>query len=80
MATILYHYAQYKGYDTTARANLSKYTDAAQISPWAMDAIRWAIAVGLISGTSSTTLAPKGRATRAQAAMLMTLFCQRIAK
>lgn len=80
MATILYRYAQYKGYDTTARADLSRFTDAAQVGPWAVDAIRWANAEGMINGTSDTTLSPKGSATRAQAAAILTRFRQNIAK
>ena len=42
MATSLYHYAQYKGYDTMSKADLSKYTDATQVGSYAVDAIRWA--------------------------------------
>lgn len=79
LATILYRYAQHMGYDTTARADLSNYTDAEQVGAWALDAIRWANAEGLVSGTSSTTLSPKGSATRAQVAMILTRFCQNIA-
>ena len=78
MAAVLYRYAQYKGYDTAAKADLSGYTDAAQVSDWAVDAIRWANAEGLISGTSPTTLTPKGGATRAQAAAILARFCQNI--
>ena len=59
MATILYRYAQYKGYDTTARADLSKYTDAARVGSWAAEAIRWSNAEGLVNGTSATTLTPR---------------------
>lgn len=77
MATILYRYAQYKGYDTTTKADLSKYTDAAQVGSWAADAIRWANAEGLVSGTSSTTLSPRGSATRSQAATILMRFCER---
>ena len=80
MAAILYRYAQYKGYDTTAKADLSKYTDAAQVGSWALDAIRWANAEGLVNGTSDTTLTPKGSATRAQVAVSLTRFCQNVAK
>ena len=80
MATILYRYAQYKGYATTDKANLSKYTDAAQVGSYAVEAIRWANAEGLVNGTSSTTLTPKGSATRAQVAVILTRFCQNIAK
>ena len=80
MATILYRYAQYKGCDTKAKADLSSYTDAAQVGSWAVEAIRWANAEGLVSGTSATTLTPKGSATRAQVAVILTRFCQNIAK
>ena len=80
MATILYRYAQYKGYDTTAKADLSNYTDAAQVGSWAAEAIRWANAEGLVNGTSATTLTPKGSATRSQVAVILTRFCQNIAK
>lgn len=80
MATILYRYAQYKGCDTAAKADLSKYTDAAQVGSWASDAIRWANAEGLVNGTSAATLTPKGSATRAQVAVILTRFCQNIAK
>ena len=80
LAAILYRYAQYKGYDTTAKADLSNYTDAAQVGSWASDAIRWANAEGLVNGTSATTLTPKGSATRAQVAVILTRFCQNIIK
>ena len=80
MAVILYRYAQYKGYDTTAKADLSNYTDAARVGSWAVEAIRWANAEGLISGTSDTTLSPQGGATRSQAATILMRFCENIAK
>ena len=80
MATILYRYAQYKGYDTTAKADLSRYTDAAQVGSYAVDAIRWANAEGLVNGTSAITLTPKGSATRAQVAVILTRFCQNVSK
>ena len=53
-----------------------KYTDAAQVGSWALKAIRWANAEGLVNGTSATTLTPKGSATRAQVAVILTQFCQ----
>lgn len=80
MAVILYRYAQYKGYDTTAKADLSKYADATQVGSWATDAIRWANAEGLVNGTSATTLSPKGSATRSQVAVILMRFCQNIVK
>ena len=70
MVTIIYRYAQLKGYDTTARADLSCYADAGELGDWAEEAMSWAVSVGLIQGTGATTLSPKGSATRAQIALI----------
>lgn len=35
-------------------------------------------AEGLVNGTSATALTPKGHAARAQAAAILTRFCQRV--
>lgn len=78
LAAILYRYAQYKSYDTTASDDLSRYTDLGQLSEWAQEAVAWANSEGIISGTSAVTLAPKDSATRAQAAAMMMRFCENI--
>lgn len=75
-AAILYRYAAYKGYSMDAEADLSKYTDAAAVSSYALDAMKWANANGLIVGTSDTTLEPQGSATRAQATSILSRFAQ----
>ena len=80
MAAILYRYAQFKGYDVSAKADLSVYTDAAQVSTYATDAMAWANGAQLITGTSVTTLTPAGNATRAQVATILMRFCENIAK
>ena len=80
MAAILYRYAQYKGYDVTASADLSGYSDAAQVSSYALAALQWANAEGLVNGTSDTTLTPGGSATRAQVAVILMRFCENIAE
>ena len=74
MAAILMNYAQYKGQDVSARADLSAYSDAESVSAWAEDAMSWANAEGLINGMSDTELAPKGHATRAQVAAILQRF------
>lgn len=78
MAAILYRYAQYKGYDVTASADLSGYSDVAQVSSYALAALQWANAEGLVNGTSDTTLTPGGSATRAQVAVILMRFCENI--
>lgn len=80
MAAILYRYAQFKGYDVSVKADLSVYTDAAQVSTYATDAMAWANGAQLIAGTSQATLTSAGNATRAQVATILMRFCENIAK
>lgn len=76
MAAILYRYAQQKGLDVSGRADLSVYADAGQVSPYAMDAMAWAVHTQLITGVDSRTLQPGGSAVRAQVATILMRFCQ----
>ncbi|HMM06673.1 MAG TPA: S-layer homology domain-containing protein [Clostridiales bacterium] len=73
-ATILYRYAVYKGYDVSGSADLSGFTDAGHISAYALPAVKWANANGLMNGTSAAHLSPQNGATRAQAAALIHRF------
>ena len=72
MASILYRYAEYKGYDISARADLSAYSD--QPSAWAEDVMQWAVAEGLLNGVTDDQLQPQGNATRAQVAAIFQRF------
>lgn len=74
VAVILYHYAQLKEYDTSARGDLSKYLDAEEASDFALEALAWANATGLIVGGGNDRLDPKGSATRAQIAQILMNF------
>ena len=74
LAAFLYRYARYKGSDVSDRADLSAYADSAGIAGYAVEAVEWANAAGLVNGTSQTTLSPRGTATRAQAAVILTRF------
>ena len=76
MAAILYRYAGFAGQSTTGQADLSGYTDAGRVSPYAAEAMGWAVDRGLITGVSADTLSPGGSATRAQVATILMRFCQ----
>lgn len=76
MAAILYRYAGFAGQSTAGQADLSGYTDAGQVSPYAAEAMGWAVDRGLITGVSAGTLAPGGSATRAQVATILMRFCE----
>ena len=78
MAAILYRYASYRGCDVTASGSLTRYTDASQISEYAVTAMQWANGNGLITGDTRTTLHPLGHATRAEVATILMRFCQDI--
>ena len=80
LATIIYRYAAFKGYDMTASADLSSFTDADQISSYALSALRWANAEGLVNGVGGNLIDPKGSAQRSQVAAIFSRFCQNIAE
>jgi len=74
MVTILYRYAQLMGYDTSAKADLSAYPDAANVADYAADAMAWAVANGIINGTTAGTLNPAGNTTRGAFAAILYRF------
>ena len=74
LVTLFYRYALHMGLDAGATADLSGYTDAAQISGYAVDAFRWAVATGLVNGVSGNRLDPRGTANRAQFAAIVYRF------
>ena len=76
-AAIMYRYADYKDQisEEDKSTNLLDYDDVGEISDWAMEAMQWAVGAQLINGMTDTTLAPKGNATRAQAATILLRFC-----
>lgn len=71
LVTMLYRYAKSIGLDTGSMAKLDDYTDGGGVADWAGDAMSWAVGNGLVSGRTSTTLAPSGTATRAEVAAVM---------
>lgn len=77
LATMLYRYAVYCEYDTSASADLSGFADEEMVSPYALDALCWAVAEGIINGTDGDRLDPTGSATRAQCAAMMVRFLNR---
>lgn len=82
MAAMLYRYAQYKGYDVSVGedTNILSYTDFEDLSEYAIPAMQWAVGAGIISGTSESTLGPRGNASRAQVAVILTRYCENVAK
>jgi len=76
LAAMLYKYAEYKGYDTSARADLGSFTDSGKVSSWAKSQLQWAVSNGVMSGKGAV-LDPLGNATRAECAAMLRTFMNR---
>ena len=80
LAAILYRYAgKTKGFDVSASASLSGYTDSAKVSAYAQSAVKWAIATNLLLPTSGK-LNAGADATRAEVAVAVARFHQQFVK
>lgn len=74
LATILYRYAKWSGRSTYAPTDaLAGFADAAEVSAYALDAMRWAVYTGLMQG-SENGLEPQSSASRAQVAAIIHRF------
>ena len=85
MATLLYRFAEYKGYDVGigGDTDILRFTDGAAVGGYAVPAMRWACGSGLMTGAQrdgGMALAPRDTATRAQAATLIMRFQSAFAK
>ena len=80
LVTMLYRYAQIKGYDVSVgeNTNILSYVDATSISEYAVAAFQWACGSGLTEGDENGALTPLATATRAQAAAMIMRFCQSV--
>ena len=80
LASILYRYAAYKGISIANLSELSAFSDAEDISLYAVETMRWAVGNGIMNGNGDGTLNPTGTATRAEAAQMLMNFCKEILK
>ena len=80
MAAMMRRYASFKKLDTSAKADLSTFTDASAVSAWATGDMQWAVASELLYGNNHNQLQPTANATRAQAAAILQRFATKIVK
>jgi len=76
VASVLHRYAYYSGMDTGSSADLSIFTDAGDVSEWALEYVRWAVAEGIIPARSGTTIEPRKNVTRAEIAEILMRFAE----
>ena len=74
MVTMLW---RYRG-SPTPSGSLTQFADSNGVSSWAADAVRWAVANSLLTG-SNGRLNPQGIVTRAETAAILMRFCQNTA-
>jgi len=69
MVQIMYNYAKHCGKDVASYENtdISMYSDAYKLSPWAVTAMKWAVGAGVISGRPDGSLGVLDSTTRAEA-------------
>ncbi len=74
LAVMLYRYAG----APAVEAQTSAFPDAAQISPYARDAVHWAVENGILTGFVNGALAPTAQATRAQVAVMLARYAANV--
>lgn len=77
LAAVLWRFAKYRGYDVRANGTvMPDFTDRDRIASWAGEAVSWAYSRGILTGKNGNSLDPTGRATRAEAAAMLTRFAK----
>ena len=75
MVTILYNVA---GRPATNTSALAQFNDRGQVAAYAANGFSWAVSNKVVSGTSNTTLSPRGTATRAQVAVILIRYLENV--
>ena len=71
LVTMLYRYAG----SPAADGQLDSFSDSASVSSYAVNAMQWAVANGIVNG-SNGKLNPQNNATRAEVAAILMRFCE----
>ena len=68
-------FAQFMPFSYQVAPPVDNFSDAASVSSYAVNAIQWAVANGIVNG-SNGKLNPQNNATRAEVAAILMRFCQ----
>ncbi|MCB6414838.1 S-layer homology domain-containing protein [Faecalimonas umbilicata] len=78
MVTVMYRYAKNKGYDVSRTGDVSRFSDAETIQPFAQDAMEWAVGEQILLGKDEgKKLHPQGQTTRAECAAIIQRFTEK---
>ena len=73
IATVLFRFS---GAEAVEENALDNFSDADQVNSYAVEAMNWAVATGLIHGMGDGILNSQGNATRAQVALVLMRYCE----
>ena len=80
LAAVMCRYAGECGVDISAEKSLADFTDADDVSAWAVDSLEWAYAVEMMIGTGDGKMSPLGDANRATIATVFHRYIENILK
>jgi hypothetical protein len=82
LASVLYLYAQFKGYDVSVgeSTNILSYDDAFDITEYAIPAMQYVAGAGIMNGKTISTLNPEENATRAEIAVVLKRLIEKAQK
>lgn len=76
LAVMLYRYAKAEGLVKENKAKTLNYADADQVGDWAVEAVSWLTANGIMTGKPGNLVDPKGNASRAEVAAVLERFVE----
>lgn len=71
LARAMYNCGRYLKLDMSEKADITKFTDYANITQKNKDAVAWAVAKGIFKGNADGTFNPSGNVTRAEMSMVL---------
>lgn len=80
MVSVLHRYSMFMKYNTSKLNDLDTFTDDNAISEWALDAMKWAVGNGIVTGMDNDLISPETGATRAQFAAMMQRYATTFVK
>lgn len=79
MVVMLYNYTKSLSKNVNASADLyKKFSDSAKVQSYAVNAMNWAISVGVINGNNKNMLSPRTTATRGEVAQVASSYASKI--
>lgn len=77
IATMFFRYSDYKGYNTSGKADITGYPDVDKVSSFAREAVEWAVHEEIIKGRQDGSIAPQAEASRADCATIIMRFMEK---